>query len=457
MPEETITHASVRIDGCSEPQLRQDVYARNLAALIRHETISVTGVDQLDKFHAFHDLLRATFPHIFAAVELEDFDGSLLLRWPGTDPSALPVCFMNHMDVVEAAGEWTHPPFSGEIADGRLWGRGTLDDKGGLWGMLQAADELAAAGFVPARDIYFESACTEEIDGHGCDRISRTLQERGIRFAWTLDEGGMMMAEPISGAKGVFAMVGVGEKTVVTLRFVARDNGGHASTPGSDTGLVRLGRFMAAVEKGDVFKVELSPVIARMLQVMAPTVSGPLGFVFAHPQGLSPILKSVMPRTSAAARALMQTTIAFTMAGGSDGYNVLPARAWVVGNMRCSHHQPAEQSIAAISGLAAKYDLDVEVVERDIDSPLSSFDGEAFQLLERALAAVFPGVIASPYIMTGCSDSRFMTRVCDDCLRFSPFTITQEQMGGIHGIDECVDLSCLVPAVDFYRHLMTNA
>ena len=438
-------------------EARTEIYAQNLAALIRYETVSINDVDQADKYHGFHDLLRRTFPHIFAAVELEDFDGSLLLRWPGSDPSAQPVCFMNHMDVVEAAGDWSHPPFGGDIADGRVWGRGTLDTKRGLWGMLQAADDLAAAGFTPARDIYFESACTEETDGRGCDRISRTLQERGVRFAWCLDEGGMILQEPVSGAKGLFAMVGVGEKTVVTLRFIAKSHGGHASTPGKDTSLVRLGRFMAEVEASQVFKVEFSPVIARMLQVMAPTVSGPLGFVFTHPQGFAPILRSVMPKMSGAAKALMQTTIAFTMASGSDGYNVLPAQAWVVGNMRCSHHQPADESIAAISAIAAKHDLEVEVLEHDIDSPLSSFEGAAFKLIERAVNEVFPGVITSPYIMTGCSDSRFMARICDDCMRFSPFTITHEQMDSIHGIDESVDLSCLVPAVDFYRFLMTNA
>ena len=63
---------------------------------------------------------------------------------------------MNHHDVVDVAEGWSHPAFSGEVYDGKLWGRGTLDTKGGLWGMLQAADELAEEGFVPENDIYFD-------------------------------------------------------------------------------------------------------------------------------------------------------------------------------------------------------------------------------------------------------------------------------------------------------------
>ena len=443
-------------DTAKATDARSERYAQELAKLLRHETISVRGQADTGKFHAFHDLLRETFPHLFAAAEYEDFDGSFVLRWPGADPALEPVLFMNHHDVVEAAGAWQHLPFAGDIADGKVWGRGALDNKGGLWGMLRAADELAAEGFVPTGDIWFESACTEEIDGDGCKRIVDALAARGIRFAWSLDEGGMMLFDPLGGAKATFAMVGVGEKSVVTCKFIARGKGGHASVPGKDTPLVRLGRFMAEVEAHQPFRVELSPVIIRMFEVMAPTVSGPLGAVYARAKAFAPLLARVMPSVSDTAAALLRTTIAFTMAGGAEGYNVLPAEAWVVGNMRCSHHQPSDVSIEVISRVAKRFDLEVEILEHDIDSPVTDFTGAPFALIEQAVTATFPGVITAPYLMTGCSDSRFVAKICDHCLRFTPFTISHEQMNTIHGIDECVDASCLAPAVDFYRYLMQN-
>ena len=444
------------MDTDQTPDERSERYARELAKLLRHETISVRGQTDATKFHGFHALLRETFPHLFAACEFEDFDGSFLMRWPGTDPSIEPILFMNHHDVVEANGTWRHGPFAGDIADCKVWGRGALDNKGGLWGMLRAADELVEDGFVPTGDIWFESACTEEIDGDGCLRIAKTLKDRGIRFAWTLDEGGMMLYDPLGGAKATFAMVGVGEKSVVTCKFIARGKGGHASVPGKDTPLVRLGKFMAEVEAHQPFKVELSPVIKRMFEVMAPTVSGPLGGIYAHANTFAPLLKKVMPAVSDTAAALLRTTIAFTMAGGAEGYNVLPAEAWVVGNMRCSHHQPSAESIEVITKLAKRYDLDVVILEHDIDSPVTDFTAAPFALIEQAVTATFPGVITAPYLMTGCSDSRFMARVSDHNLRFTPFTISHEQMDTIHGIDECVDVSCLAPAVDFYKYLMQN-
>lgn len=437
--------------------LRKNEYAARLSRLIQAETISAHGDTDLSKFYKFHDLLKVEFPSIFAACELEDFSGSILLCWKGKDEKMLPILFMNHHDVVEASGEWTYPAFSGEIADGKVWGRGTLDTKGGLWGMLQAADELAREGFVPARDVYFMSTCCEETTGAGADTISKALLERGIKFAMVLDEGGMIVEEPIGGAKGKYAMIGVGEKGYADLKFTARSNGGHASTPGKNTPLVRLGKFMAAAEKKCVFKTRMSPTVSATLSSLSKSMSGPLKFILGHPKFFSPLLCKVMPSISGAAGAMLRTTLAFTMAKGSDGCNVLPQEAYLIGNMRYSHHQGGKGSIDAITALAKKYDIEVEVIHPGFDSPLSDHNSTAFKLVEKAVGASYTDVLTSPYVMNAASDSRFMSRVCDNCLRFAPFSISAKQLASVHGIDECVDVDTLVPAVDFYRYVITEA
>ena len=140
-------------------------YAETLSRLIKAETVSSRDNKDRSKFLAFHEVLKEEFPNLFTKTEVEVIDGSLLIKWKGSDDSLEPVLLMNHHDVVEASGEWTHPAFSGEIADGRVWGRGTLDTKGGLAMMLQAAEELIKEGFTPKRDTYFVTACTEEIGG----------------------------------------------------------------------------------------------------------------------------------------------------------------------------------------------------------------------------------------------------------------------------------------------------
>ncbi len=432
---------------------RTTIYASRLSKLIQAETVSSDAKGDRTKFYHFHDLLREMFPRLFEICEFEDFNGSILMRWKG-QTDELPMMLMNHHDVVEAPGEWRYPPFSGRIAEGRVWGRGTLDNKGGLWAMLQAAEELAEEDFVPKRDIYFVSTCMEECDGSGADSISKALVARGIRFSMVLDEGGMILQDPIGGANGTYAMVGLGEKGCVDLKFIARSSGGHASTPEKDTPLVRLGKFMTEVDKGKIFETKLSPIVCAMFAEISKSMRGYMKLVLGHPKLFAPILTHVIPQVSNAAAAMLKTTVAFTMASGSEGANVLPQEAWVMGNMRYSHHQGGKASIDAITRVAEKYNIETVVLDPGVDSPLSDYRSEAFALVERAVANVFPGVRTSPYVMTGASDCRYMSRVSENCLRFAPFLIDGKQMESIHGINENVELSALAPAVDFYRYVI---
>lgn len=433
-------------------------YAESLQKLIRIETVSDPDCGSSpENFEELRRLLWELFPHIRDACELKDLGGALLLNWKGSSSEKEPVLFMNHHDVVPAdpAG-WSYPPFSGEIADGKIWGRGTLDDKGGLWAMFQAADELAAEGFTPARDIWFETSCNEETTGEGAETAAKWLHGEGIRFEAVFDEGGDIVHEPIGGAKGTFAMIGVGEKSVVNLKFTARSDGGHSSAPGKNTPLVRLGKFMSYVEKHQVFDVSLSPAIAEMFRTVAPYM-GIAGKALARPDRLKKPLEKIIPMFGATASALFSTTIAFTMAGGGEAVNVIPHEVWAIADMRCSHHQGKEASIAAIKKAAAKFDIETEVIASEPESGLTDLNGSAFRLVSEAVMASVPGVDAcAPYIMTGASDSRFFDPVSDQCIRFLPFTITAEQMDSIHGVNECLDIDTLAPAVSYYRYMYTH-
>ena len=430
--------------------LRTEKYAARLAALIGAETVSGGNKDE---FYKFRQLQKKEFPNLFGSCILEDFDGSFLLKWEGKG-DGLPILLMNHHDVVEATGEWKYPPFSGTVAEGRIWGRGVLDTKGGLFSMLQAAEELISCGFVPQNDVYFLSTCNEETSGEGGQTISKVLERRGIRFSFVLDEGGMILNEPIGGAKGHFAMVGVGEKGCTDLKFIARSKVGHASTPPKNSPLVRLGRFMEAVEKGNIFDVQISPTLHTMFTCLSTSMNGPLKFVLGNSRAFSPILKKVIPMISSTAGAMLKTTLAFTMASGSGASNVLPEEAYVIGNMRFSHHQGRDKSIEAVKRLAEKFDVETVVLSAGISSPVSNCNSEQFGLIKNAVDAIFPGVKTSPYIMTGASDSRFLSIVSDNCFRFTPFIIDDRQLDSVHGIDENLDLSCLAPAVDFYKYII---
>ncbi|MCQ2770730.1 MAG: M20/M25/M40 family metallo-hydrolase, partial [Clostridia bacterium] len=116
--------------------------ALELKKIIDCETISEIGVSHSEKYEKCYEVMRELFPNFFGAVSVANADGNLLMKWKGNDSSLEPILLMNHYDVVSAEGEWKHPPFQAEIENERLYGRGTLDTKGGLYCMLKAAEEL---------------------------------------------------------------------------------------------------------------------------------------------------------------------------------------------------------------------------------------------------------------------------------------------------------------------------
>jgi len=209
-------------------------------------------------------------------------------------------------------------------------------------------------------------------------------------------------------------------------------------------------------EHKNPFRRKMAPEVQALFEQLAPYAPFYMRLLFGNMWLFRPLLLRVMPMISAQAGAMLQTTIAFTRLAGSDAYNVLPQEAWVLGNMRFSHHQGFEDSLEAVRKLAEKYDIETEVITQGFPSPVTSYKCLGFRMVEQAVKEIFPGVTPSPYIMNGASDARFMSRVCDNCLRFAPFAISKEQMRSIHGPNENLDLDTLAPAVDFYRWLMMH-
>ena len=162
----------------STDEKRIGEYAEKLSHMVQVETISDRSKADVEKFRGFHQLMRELFPKVFAACEEVEIDGNLLLRWKGkTDKQ--PILLMSHMDVVEATGEWTHAPFSGDIAEGKVWGRGAADTKCSLMAFFQSVEEMIADGYQPECDVYLASSCTEEIGGSGAPKLAGWLKEHG--------------------------------------------------------------------------------------------------------------------------------------------------------------------------------------------------------------------------------------------------------------------------------------
>ena len=427
--------------------------AQKLSKMIRYDTTSHANVHEEEKFLGFHKVLEELFPLVHEKLERTVIDGNLLYYWKGKS-SEKPILLMSHQDVVPAEGEWLHEPFSGDIADGKVWGRGASDTKCSVMAFFEAVEELLREGYTPECDVYLASSCTEEWAGDGAPKIVEELKRRGVELFIVCDEGGGIISEPIGGIKGNFAMVGVFEKGKADVKFTARSTGGHASAPAKNTPIAHLAAFVNEVETHTPFKRKFLPEVSAMFARLAPYAPFGLKLVMGNLWLFAPIMKPVLGRISAQAGAMLQTTIAFTMQSGSDAYNVLPQEATLGANMRFIPHQGEKESLEIIKALAAKHGLETEIVHSNDYTEPVDINGEAFKLVEKVIGETFPGLPVSPYVMTGATDAQFYQPICPSCIRFAPVIYGPEQMKGMHGLNENIEYNCLPGAVSFYQNLI---
>jgi carboxypeptidase PM20D1 len=271
----------------------------HLAEAIRIPTISHQDPEQVDTaaFDTFLAYLEDTYPTAFETLEVERVNGySLLMRWPGAQDDLPPVLFDAHYDVVPiepgTEADWTHPPFSGATADGYVWGRGSIDDKVAVIVTLEALESLTAEGFRPERTLYFSFVHDEEVGGEqGAGGVVEVLEGRGVRFAYVVGEGGGLMQDsPLLPGRDV-AMIGLAEKTYLTLTLRSSGKGGHSSTPPRDSSIVRLAKALQKLHENP-FDARLVSPVDDLLRALGQHQGGVTGWMLRNQWISKPLLVS---------------------------------------------------------------------------------------------------------------------------------------------------------------------
>ena len=460
-----VTHGSRQLPVAAVPPIAVDEAgaASRLAAAIRFRTIAdIADADHsADAFRGLHAHIAASFPAFYAATTRETVGGySLLYAWQGADPAAKPIAVLAHQDVVPVAPgtekDWQHPPFDGVVADGFIWGRGSWDDKGNLYAILEAAEALARDGFRPKRTIYFAFGHDEEVAGlRGAGAIAALLAARGVRLDFVLDEGLIITQGILKGLDRPAALIGVAEKGYATFALKAQGTPGHSSMPPRDTAIGTLSAALVRLEENRL-PTRISPVVGEMFDTLAPEMNLFNRIVLSNLWLFRPLLLREFEKTGPT-EATVRTTTALTIFNAGDKDNVLPGHAEAVVNFRLLPGDTQASVADHIRRTVNNEKIVISAAPGNTDpAPVTSTSTPSYGALNQTIRETFSDTVVAPGLMVAATDSRQYAGIADNIFRFSPVRATSEDLKRFHGSNERLSVANYGDMIRFYRRLFEN-
>jgi carboxypeptidase PM20D1 len=443
----------------SEIQLNESLLASHLAEAIRFKTISNRSGGEFarDQFDGFINWVATTYPLVTASLPVEQLNYSLLYKWPGTNGALKPILITGHYDVVPVLPgteeKWQHPPFSGVVENGIIWGRGALDDKSGVIGILEAVSYLLQTGYQPTRTIYLSFGHDEELSGpSGAAKVVETLKERNVQLAWSLDEGSFLFEGLLPGIEGLIAPINVAEKGRLTLDIIASSEGGHSSLPPKSTAVGKLARAITKLENHPL-PGGLEGVASEMFDNISRHMSFVPRMLFANQWLFGGLIEKQLSNV-AFSNAMLRTTTAPTMLSGSTKKNVLPIEAVATINFRLHPRDTPEGVTEYVSSIVAAEDISVRVQSQSTPSKISDWTAQGFAHIADSVQEVYGDVIITPGLMIAASDSVHYSKIADNAYRLNPFTVDQTDLTGFHGTNEKISVENFARGVRVYIQII---
>ncbi|MDR0855422.1 MAG: M20/M25/M40 family metallo-hydrolase [Christensenellaceae bacterium] len=432
-----------------------------LVGAVQIETVTMQNQAKEDgtKFFKYQEYIESQFPLVFAVAEKTLVNTyAAIYKVEGSDKSLLPLGILAHQDVVPAPAEgWEVPPFSGEIKDGCVYGRGSQDMKSQMVAALEGLEMQLAAGEKLKRSIYFCFGHDEEFRGvEGATEISKYLERQGIRFEFVVDEGGTVLDGAILGIPKKIALIGTCEKGYADFHLSVEKVGGHASAPARKTACGILAKAVYKLEKKK-FKPFWSVPTSEMFDSLAPNMAGVFKFLFINRKVFSFLLKPVLGLVHPMTSCLIRTTLVPTQLKGADAPNVIPPRATATLNCRINTGDTVENVKKRIEKIAGK-DVVVTIDKGWFDPcPVSPISSYGYKTLEKTISEVFNGFITAPFMFTAATDSKYYYNICENVFRFTPFEKSEDDLSRIHATNERQNIEQFVTGTEFFRRLYENS
>ncbi|MGH7786020.1 MAG: M20/M25/M40 family metallo-hydrolase [Candidatus Binatia bacterium] len=430
-----------------------DDAAQLLSQYIRINTENPPGTT-VESAAFLADLLGA------AGIETEILAGAvpdkpiLVGRLRGRRGGGKPIVLLNHMDVVPADPQrWTFPPFSGEIRDGLIYGRGAIDMKGLGIAQLMALRLLAERGERPERDLVFLAVPDEEVGGtHGAAWLAQNRPDLlDAEAVW--DEGGIGATDVLP-VPALF--ISVTEKQVLWLRLVAEGPAGHASRPYPNAAPRKLTAALTRVLDAPPAP-RLTPVTRQVFKRVGRAVPGWEGFAMRRLN--NPVVwlfADGLLQGEPWSAAMTRDTIALTMLDAGYKPNVIPERASATLDCRLLPDTSPQAFMAQLTKTIDDPDVRIEILQSPHAAPVSPTDTPLFEAMRRAAATVYPDVVITESMTVGGTDSRFFRQRGVPAYGFFPVMLPKQLTSTVHGVDERLPVSDLGKAVQvIYTALKT--
>lgn len=450
----------------SNYSFKENSYLPSNDAIIRFsgglkiKTISNYEYDKTDfsEFDKFIDYIKQSYPVVFEKCEFKLINNyAIVLKLKGKDSNKLPNILTAHYDVVNIKNEknWKNPPFSGYFDNEYIYSRGTIDDKGSVFAILEAINDLVQDDFVPESDLYIAFSHTEETGSlEGAPKIINYFKENNIKFNSVLDEGGRI----VNKNGNYYAFIGTTEKGRLLTKITVYGIPSHASSPSKNTATYKLSKLIQAFNDNDS-----KAIISEDIKEYYKTTYKSYGLLTRFLISNMDIFRSLFIQKiskNPEDNARIHSTYAITVIEASNVQNAISSDASLLVDARILPDETTDDVKNHINKIINKTLPDekvkIEYLSQMEPSVSKNKNKDEYEKLSKIIRKIYPNMPISPYMTLGATDAREYNEISNNTFRFLPCVLKLEEAALMHGDNEKISIKNWGRMINFYKEYMLS-